>query len=104
MQQPNDAASQIALGSLYLMAGRLEDAIAHLEKARQLEPGTPSVYANLAKAYQRRGEVQQAGDALTVLQKLNQEQADKISSAPGDRKWGYASQGAVEEGAAAPHK
>jgi tetratricopeptide (TPR) repeat protein len=104
MQQPNDAASQIALGNLYLIAGHLEDAIAHLEKARRLEPGTPSVYANLAKAYQRRGEVQQAGDALTVLQRLNQEQADKISSTPGDRKSGYANQGAVEEGAAAPHK
>ncbi|HVR22525.1 MAG TPA: tetratricopeptide repeat protein [Candidatus Polarisedimenticolia bacterium] len=104
MQQPNDAASQIGLGSLYLMAGRLEEAIAHLEQARQLEPGTPSVYANLAKAYQRRGRVQQAGDALTVLQKLNQEQADKISSAPGNRKSAYASQGVVEEGAALPHK
>jgi Flp pilus assembly protein TadD len=86
------------------MDGRVADAIAHLETARQLEPGNQSVYANLAKAYQRRGEVQQAGDALTVLQRLNQEQADKISSTPGDRKSGYANQGAVEEGAAAPHK
>ena len=97
-QYPNDPASQISLGSLYLMAGRLEDAIAHLEKANQLEPDDPSVYANLAKAFQRHGEIQRAQDALAVLQKLNREQADRISSAPGDRKLGYSSRRAIGEG------
>jgi Flp pilus assembly protein TadD len=84
------------------MAGRLEDAIAHLEKANQLEPGDPSVYANLAKAYQRHGDVQRARDALATLQKLNQEQAERIGSAPGDRKLGYASRGTTDGGAAVP--
>jgi predicted Zn-dependent protease len=102
-QHPNDPASQISLGSLYLTAGRLEDAIAHLEKANQLEPDDPSVYANLAKAYQRHGDTQRAQDALAVLRKLNQEQVDRISSAPGDRKLGYASRGVVEGGAPASH-
>ncbi len=102
-QHPNDPASQISLGSLYLTAGRLEDAIAHLEKANQLEPGDPSVYANLAKAYQRHGDIQRAQDALVVLQKLNREQADRISSAPGDRKLGYASRGVIEGEAAVQH-
>jgi len=94
-QRPNDPASQIALGKLYLTAGRLADAIAHLETARQLEPGRPTIYANLAKAYQRHGDAQQAQDALAVLEKLNREQADRIRSAPGDRKAGYG--GRVEE-------
>ena len=33
------------------------DAIAHLETARELEPGNPSVYASLAKAYRRQGDL-----------------------------------------------
>jgi predicted Zn-dependent protease len=82
---PDDPESQIALGSVFLLSGRLEDAIEHLEKARQLDPGKPSVYANLAKAYQRHGDSERAHDALAMLQKLNRDEAERISSAPGDR-------------------
>jgi predicted Zn-dependent protease len=89
-QRPTDPASQIALGRLYLMAGRLEDAIVHLKIARQLEPDKPAVYANLAKAFQRHGDAQSAQEALAVLEELNRDQADRIGSAPGDRKMGYA--------------
>ena len=91
-KQPEDFASQIALGTLDLTAGQLETSIQHLQKASELDPGSPAVYANLAKAYQRRGDAQLAQDALKTLQKLNQQQADRINSAPGDRKLGYASQ------------
>jgi predicted Zn-dependent protease len=94
--QPNDPTSQIALGQVYLVASRLEDAIVHLEIARQLAPDQTSVYANLAKAYQRRGDAKQAEDALAALEKLNQEQGNRIGSAPGDRKVGY-SGGALPE-------
>lgn len=90
-KQPEDPASQIALGTLDLSAGQLETSIQHLQKARELDPDNPSVYANLLKAYQRHGDVQLAQDALKALQKLNQQQADRINSAPGDRKLGYAS-------------
>ncbi|MGA9980300.1 MAG: tetratricopeptide repeat protein [Candidatus Sulfotelmatobacter sp.] len=103
-QRPNDPASQIALGGLYLAAGRLPDAIAHLETARQLEPANQSVYANLAKAFQRHGDLQQAQEALATLQKLNQAQADRISSAPGDRKMGYAGHGIADEQASPAHQ
>lgn len=96
-QRPNDPSSQIALGSLYLSAGRLGDAITHLETARQLEPDNPSAYANLAKAYQRHGDFQQAQDTLATLEKLNREQAEHISSAPGDRRAGYAGPTITEE-------
>jgi predicted Zn-dependent protease len=102
-QRANDPASQLALGRLYLMNGHIGDAIAHLETARQLEPGNQPVYANLAKAYQRHGDVQQAQDALATLQKLNQAQADRISSAAGDRKMGYAGQGIADEEAPPAH-
>lgn len=87
--RPNDPASQIALGEIYLQAGRLEDAIAHLERGRQMKPNQPTVYANLARAYQRHGDTQQAEQALATLEKLNLERADQIRNAPGERKMGY---------------
>ena len=102
-QRPNDPASQIALGSLYLTAGRLDDAITHLEIARQLEPGKSSVYAPLARAYRRQGNQQQAQGALNILEGLNREQADNIRSAPGDRKLGYAGRATTEEETVQPH-
>jgi tetratricopeptide (TPR) repeat protein len=87
--QPADATSHLSLGELYLLAGRLADAIVQLQQSQQIDPSKPAVYANLAKAYQRRGDLQNAQDALAVLAKLNQAQADRISSAPGDRKVSY---------------
>jgi tetratricopeptide (TPR) repeat protein len=101
-QRPNDPASQIALGGLYLAAGRLDNAIQHLETARQIDAGNPAVYSELAKAYLRRGEQQQAQEALAVLERLNREQADRIRSAPGERKFGYASRETAEEETAQP--
>jgi predicted Zn-dependent protease len=91
-ERPNDAASQIVLGEIYLQAGRLDDAILHLEKARQMKPNQPAVYANLAKAYQRHGEPQQAQQALATLEKLNLARADQIRNAPGERKMSYGGQ------------
>jgi tetratricopeptide (TPR) repeat protein len=89
-ERPNYAGSQLALGKLILLDNRLGDAIAHLETARQLDPKNASVYLNLAAAYRRRGDLQQAQNMLDVLANLNQAQAEKIRSAPGDRKAGYA--------------
>lgn len=91
--RPGDAKAQAALGKLYVLADRPADAITHLEKARDLEPDNPSIYANLAKAYQRHGDEQRARDALAKLAKLNQAQAEKIGSAPGERKRGYSGSG-----------
>jgi predicted Zn-dependent protease len=96
----NDPASQIALGEIYLQAGRFEDAIAHLEKARQMKPNQPAVYVNLAKAYQRHGDTQQAQRALDTLQKLNLALADQIRNAPGERKLSYGGGETVDE----PHR
>ena len=95
--QPADATSHLSLGELYLLAGRLEDAIAQLKQAQQIDPSKPAVYANLGKAYQRHGDVQNAQDALAVLANLNQAQADRIRSAPGDRKASYGARVGDEE-------
>jgi len=99
-QNPRDQGAELSLGKIYLMADRLPEAIAHLEKARDLKPDNPSVYANLANAYRRRGSAVQADEALEILAKLNQAQAERISSAPGDRKAAYGEQRIEQEGAA----
>ncbi len=91
-ERPNYARAQIALGKLYSMEGRLDDAIGHLNAGRELDPRNPAVYSNLAAVYRRRGDTKQAEELLDILAKLNQEQVEKIRSAPGDRKAGYAAQ------------
>jgi len=88
-ERPNDASSQIALGQLYLTASRIDQAIAHLQTARQMRPNQPAIYATLAKAYQKLGDAQQAQEALAKLESLNQAQAERIRSAPGERKMSY---------------
>jgi tetratricopeptide (TPR) repeat protein len=88
-EHPNDVGAQIALGQAYLLAGRFDDAIAHLDAARQMKPEQPSIYASLAKAYQRKGDSQRAIETLHTLETLNQAQAERIRSAPGERKMSY---------------
>jgi predicted Zn-dependent protease len=96
-ERPGDPSSQVALGKLDLVGDKIEDAIAHLEKARQIEPGNASVCANLAKAYQRRGDPQRAQEMLGILAHLNEAKAERIRTAPGDRKTGYAGSGIEQE-------
>jgi tetratricopeptide (TPR) repeat protein len=91
--RPADENAQISLGKLYLLADRLGDAVVHLEKARDLDSENPSVYASLAKAYQRHGDLLLAHEALVTLEKINKAQAERISSAPGDHKVSYAASG-----------
>ncbi len=87
--QPGAASSHLSLGELYLLAGRLADAIVQLQQAQHIDPSKPAIYANLAKAYQRRGDEQAAQQALATLERLNLAQAEQIRSAPGERKTGY---------------
>lgn len=67
--------SQIALGKLYLMEGRAQDAIAHLELGRTLEPQNPAVYTSLAAAYRKTGNKQAAEQSLRTLSSLLREKA-----------------------------
>jgi predicted Zn-dependent protease len=89
-RRPSYPTAQLALGKLYLLDNQTGNAVAHFEAARQLNPENPSVYSNLATAYSKQGDVQKAQDALAILAKLNQAQADRIRNAPGDRKASYA--------------
>jgi len=86
---PNYVSARISLGKLYLMAGRLDDAIAQLNVARELDPKNSGIYSNLAAAYRRKGDTARAEEMLAVLDKLNKEEIERIRNAPGDRKAGY---------------
>ena len=87
--RPSYSGSQLALGKLHLLEDRTSDAIAHLEVARQLSPDNPAVYSQLAVAYRKQGDAIRTREALSVLAKLNQRQAEKIRTA-GDRESSYA--------------
>jgi len=84
--RPNYASSQIALGHVDLLDGKLNASIEHLETGRRLSPQNTAVYSLLAAAYRKSGQLNQAEAMLTILAKLNQEQAQRIRTAPGDRK------------------
>ena len=92
-ERPNYAVSQAALGELYLMAGRVDDAITHLEMARKLAPDDASVYSHLAIAYRRKGDAEAAKSMLAALAELNQQQAAKYKSDSPSHKAGYVSSG-----------
>ncbi|MGO9084662.1 MAG: tetratricopeptide repeat protein [Terriglobales bacterium] len=101
--RPSDPSTQIAIGRLYLIAGRSAEAIVHLEKARQMQPDRPVVYANLAKAYQHHGDEQAAQQALATLEKLNLARAEQIRNAPGERKMSYGG-GEIKNEENSPHQ
>ncbi|MGC1292766.1 MAG: tetratricopeptide repeat protein, partial [Candidatus Acidiferrales bacterium] len=79
-ERPNYAASQLALGEFFLEAGRLDDAVIHLEQARRLAPTNTAVYSHLAIAYHRKGHVDEEQQMLAILSELNQEQAQKYKA------------------------
>jgi tetratricopeptide (TPR) repeat protein len=85
-ERSDNSRSQIALAKIYLMASRYEDAITHLEIARQIDPANTSVYSHLATAYRQRGQPDQAQKMLVILANLNEAQAAKIRSGPSDHK------------------
>lgn len=88
-ENPNYPSSQIALGKIYVLENRIDDAIARLNVGRQLDPQNPAVYSNLAAAYRRNGDLKRSTEMLAILVKLNKAQAEKIATAPGDTRAGY---------------
>jgi len=75
--RPNYASSQIALGRILLQEERLDAAIEHLELGHKLAPQNPTPCMLLATAYRKRGQLEQAQAMLAIVDKLNQEQAQK---------------------------
>ena len=88
-ENPNYPSSQIALGKIYILENRIDDAIARLNAGRQLDPQNPAVYSNLAAAYRKNGDLQHEAEALATLASINKAQAEKIATAPGGTRAGY---------------
>lgn len=91
-ERPDYAPCHLALGELYLAAGRLDDAVVHLEKARQLAPQDAAIYSHLAIAYRRQGRLDQVQQVLAILSKLNQQQEQKYKT-DSPNKPGYIASG-----------
>ena len=91
--RPSDAGAQLNLGKLLLMKNQLQEAIAHFEASRRLAPANPAAYANLAVAYRRRGNPEQAQRMLETLSDLNRQQEARIAATPGDHKASYVTDG-----------
>lgn len=70
---PNYSATQIALGKLYDMEGRFEEARDHLEIGRRQEPANPAVYSYLAHTYRKLGDSEKASAMEEQLSRLLQE-------------------------------
>ncbi len=84
--RPNFARTQIAMGYLLLLDDKPTQALPYLEKGRQLDPRNPAVYRHLATAYRKLGRTTQSQEMLNTLADLNRQEAQKINSAPGERK------------------
>lgn len=102
-EQPGHAGSQVTLGKLYLMAGKLDKAITHLEKARRIDPRNTAVYSHLAIAYRRKGNLKKAQEMLAALARLNQQQAQSYRSSPSGKHKSYVSGGMVQSPPDIPH-
>lgn len=90
-ERPEYSVSQLTLGELELMAGQLDQAVEHLNKARKLAPDNPAVYSKLAAAYRRKGKLEEAENSLATLASLNRRQAAKYKLDPPDHKASYIS-------------
>ena len=94
-ERPSYSSAHISLAKAYLMSGRVDDAIAHLESARQTDPRNRAIYPALAAAYQRAGRPEEAKQALAALSELNRLEIERIRSAPGGHA-GYVGAGGRE--------
>ncbi len=88
-ERPDYWVSQLALGKIDIMAGHLDEAIAHLQIARQLSPATPAAYSQLALAYRKRGNRQEAEKMLEVLAHLNEQEEARYKLAEPGHMAGY---------------
>lgn len=62
------------MAKIYLRENRLDDAVAHLEKAVVLDPKDNSAYSHLIVAYRRQGKSAEANQTLEALKRLNAEE------------------------------
>jgi predicted Zn-dependent protease len=72
-QRPQDATTQMALGTLFLRQDDWAHAASYLEQSRVLEPDNPADYAKLATAYRHLGNLAGAAECTRKLAALLRE-------------------------------
>ena len=75
-EDPDNARARFRLGALLAQHKRNDEAVIQLERARDLAPGFPSTYNNLAAVYTAAGRTDDARDCLHTGLKLNPAYAD----------------------------
>jgi adenylate cyclase len=63
----------LAIGEVYLLQSRIEEAIVWLEKARGTNPELPYVHSHLASAYALRGEIERSTVELAEARRLSRD-------------------------------
>ncbi len=67
----DDARYQLVAGSFLSTVGLLDDALVHLERARELMPGKQAIYLEIANALLNKGEKQKAIDILKYVGEIS---------------------------------
>lgn len=90
-QHPEDAGAHFALGSVYYVRGRLDDAVKELERAVELDPDTDDANYMLGLAYAKLERYESAGRAFqaagehtdnSMLQDYVQQKLKELKSHP----------------------
>lgn len=77
---PNDARYEIVAGTFYLNVGRYEEALSHLNKAKELIPGKQLVYYQLALVYINSGDKAKGLELLRSAYELDKNNLDAESA------------------------
>lgn len=80
---PTLARGFLELGILLSDHDRHRDAIAHLIRATELQPGLAQAHYRLAHAYQRTGQTELAEEQLAIFQQLQQQAESQAAAGPG---------------------
>ncbi len=83
---PHSAEAHYLLGRALLESGDIPSAVAELETAGQLEPNSPQIHFNLAKAYTRAKLPEKAEQERALFVQLNK-QAEQQRSREGDQSY-----------------
>ena len=67
---PDQADSRILLGQTYLAAGQIDLAVSELERARKLQPQSPTAAYQLGTAYRKKGRLVEARDLMKQFEQL----------------------------------
>lgn len=76
--QEGDARYQLMAGSFLSTTGLLDEALVHLERARELMPGKPQIYLEIANVFLNKGDYQTAIETLLYLGEISPAHKEQV--------------------------